>query len=61
MEEMFIQFMHTQQQQMQSQQASMRNLENQVSQLASALKNRPLRKLPSDTQVLRIEDCRVVE
>lgn len=42
---------------MQCQQASLRNLENQIEQLASALNNRPLRKLPIVTQVHRQEDA----
>ena len=37
----------------QSQQVSLRNLENQVKQLATALNNRPLGSLPSDTKVPR--------
>lgn len=49
-------FMQAQQQQMKSQQAFMENLENQIGQLASALNNRPPSKLPSDTQVIRIQD-----
>lgn len=48
--------MQIQQQQMQSQQASMGNLENQLGQLASALSNRPSGILPNDTQVVTMEE-----
>ena len=55
MEEMFMQFI-------QSQQASMRNLETQIGQIASALSNRPQGGLPSDTQNPREEGkkCKVI-
>lgn len=56
MEEMFMQFIQTQQQQMHSQQTSNKNLENQLGQLASALNNRQSGRLSSDTQVLRMEE-----
>lgn len=49
---------------MHSQQESMKNLDNQIEQLAKALNNKSLGKLPSDTQVPRLEngkDCNVVE
>ena len=48
----------------QSQQLSLRNLENQVGQLAIALNNRPLSSLPSDTEVPRThgkEQVKVIE
>lgn len=64
MEDMFMRFMQTQQQEMQTLQASIRNQENQLVQLACALDNRPLGRLPSDTQVLRMEEgkeCKAIE
>ena len=64
MEEMLMQFTQAQQQQMQNQQASMRNLETQIGQLANALNNRPPGRLPSDTQVPKIEEkkeCKAIE
>ena len=42
----------------------MRNLETQIGQLANALNNRPPRRLPSDTQVLKVEErkeCKAIE
>ena len=42
----------------------MRNLETQIGQLASALNNRPPGRLPSDTQVPRMEggkECKAIE
>ena len=59
-----MQFMQAQQQQMQNQQASMRNLETQIGQLTNALNNRPPGRLPSDTQVPRMEEgkeCKAIE
>lgn len=56
--------MQTQQYQLQSQHASLRNLENHFRQLTSALNNIPLGRLPSDNQVPRQDDakeCKVVE
>ena len=53
MEDMFAQFMQSQQVFMQGQQSSMRNLENQIGQLANAISNRPHGSLPSDTENLR--------
>lgn len=47
-----------------SQQASMQNLKNKIGQLAIALNNRLIGRLPSDTQVLRMRDkkeCKAVE
>ena len=58
------QFMQAQQQQMQIQQASISNLENQLGQLANALRNKPPGKLPIDMQVDRQEDireCKAIE
>lgn len=52
--------MLTQQQQLQSRQASLWNLENQIGQSVSALNSKPPIKLPSDTQVPRQEDCKGV-
>ena len=49
---------------MQNQQASMRNLKTQIGQLANALKNRPPGRLPSDTQVPKVEErkeCNAIE
>lgn len=57
MEEIFVQFMQTQQ-------VSIKNLEIQLGQLASALNNGPAGRLQSDTQVLRMEEdkeCDAVE
>lgn len=50
--------------QMETQQASIRILENQLKQLASALSNSPPGRLPSDAQVSRMEEakqCKAVE
>lgn len=47
-----------------SPQASMKNLDNQIKQLANALNNRSPGKLPSDTQVLTLENgknCNAIE
>lgn len=49
---------------MQAQQAPIRNLENQLRQLASALNNRPPERLLSDTQTPRMEEnkeCKTIE
>ena len=59
-----MQFIQAQQQQIQNQQASMRNLETQIGQLANALNNRPPGRFPSDTQVPKIEErkkCKAIE
>jgi len=48
----------------QSQQASLRNLEVQVGQLANELRNRPLGKLPTDTETPKRESkeqCQAIE
>ena len=48
----------------QSQQASLRNLEDQVGQLANELRNRPLGKLPADTEMQKregMEQCQAIE
>ena len=48
----------------QSQQASLRNLEVQVGQLANELRNRPLGKLPADTEMPKregMEQCQAIE
>lgn len=55
-EEIFLQFIKTQQQLIQSQQASIKNFENQIDQLACALNKRPPGILPSNTQVSKMED-----
>ena len=42
----------------------MRNLETQIGQLANALNNRPPGRLPSDTQVPKVEErkeCKAIE
>ena len=59
-----MQFMQAQQQQMQNQQASMRNLETQIDQLANVLNNKPPGRLPSDTQVPKVvegKECKAIE
>lgn len=56
--------MQNQQQELQSQLASMRNLKTQIWLLASALNNRPPTRLPNDIQVPRQEgtkECKAVE
>ena len=48
----------------QSQQASLQNLEVQVGQLANELRNRPLSKLPADTKMPKregMEQCQAIE
>ena len=48
----------------QSQQTSLRNLEVQVGQLANELRNRPLEKLPADTETPKREgkeQCQAIE
>ena len=48
----------------QNQQASLRNLEVQVGQLANELRNRPLGKLPADTETPKregMEQCQAIE
>ena len=48
----------------QSQQASLRNLEVQVGQLANELRNRPLGKLSTDTEMPKregMEQCQAIE
>lgn len=60
---MLIQFMQTQQQ-MQTPQTSIRNLEHQFGMLANTLNNHQPRRFSSDTQVIRMEEgkeCKVVE
>lgn len=64
MEEMIIQFTQIQQQHVQIQPGSLRNLQNQIGQLASVLNNRPSGRLPCNSQVPKQEDakeCKVVE
>lgn len=63
MEDMFMLFVKIEKQQMQTQQASSRNLEKQFGQ-ASTLNNHPPKRLPSDIQVPRMEEakeCKAVE
>lgn len=49
---------------MQTQPGSLRNLKNQIGQLASALNNHPPGRLPSDTQVPRMgegKECKAIK